>query len=65
MNDGRYDELKGRAKQAAGDVVDNDDLRRSGKRDQASGKTKKAVEHAKDKVEEGVDRARKAIDGDK
>jgi uncharacterized protein YjbJ (UPF0337 family) len=61
MAEGRYDELKGRAKQAAGDLADDDELRRSGKADEASGKVKQAVEHAKDKVEEGVDRAKDRV----
>lgn len=44
------DDAKGRAKEAAGDVTDNDDLKNEGKVDQASGKTKDAVGKAADKV---------------
>ena len=62
MAEGRYDELKGRAKQAAGDLTDDDDLRRAGKRDEAAGKVKQAVEHAKDKVHDGVDRVKEMLD---
>jgi uncharacterized protein YjbJ (UPF0337 family) len=64
MTEGRSEELKGRAKQAAGDLTDNDELRRSGKEDEASGKVKQAVEHAKDKIEEGVDRVKDKLHGD-
>ncbi len=49
------DDLKGRAKEAAGDLTDNDDLQREGKVDQASGKTKEAIGGAKDKAEDAVD----------
>ena len=64
MAEGRYDELKGRAKQAAGDLTDDDELRRSGKMDEAGGKVKQAVKHAKDKVDEGVDRVKDMFDDD-
>jgi uncharacterized protein YjbJ (UPF0337 family) len=50
------DKVTGRVKEAAGDLTGNDDLKREGKVDQASGKVKGAVEDAKDKVEEAVDR---------
>ena len=64
MAEGRYDEVKGRAKQAVGDLTDDDELRRSGKADEAGGKIKQAVEHAKDKVEEGVDRLKDMLHDD-
>jgi uncharacterized protein YjbJ (UPF0337 family) len=64
MTEGKGDELKGRAKQAAGDLTDNDDLKREGKADEAGGKVKQAVEHAKDKVEDGVDRVKEKLSGD-
>jgi uncharacterized protein YjbJ (UPF0337 family) len=46
------DDLKGRAKKAAGDVTDNDDLKREGKVDQAAGATKDTVEKVADQVKE-------------
>lgn len=49
------DDLKGRVKEAAGDLTDNDDLKREGKVDQASGKAKDAIGGAKDKAEDAVD----------
>ena len=52
------DEMKGRAKEAAGDLTDNDDLKREGKVDQASGSAKKKIDKAKDKVQD-------VLDGDK
>ena len=35
-----FDDLKGRAKEAAGDLTDNEDLEREGKVDQATGNFK-------------------------
>ena len=62
MADGRSDQVKGRMKQAAGDRTDNDDLRRSGERDEAGGKMKEAVDNAADKIAEGIDRAKEKVD---
>lgn len=53
---GKSDELKGRVKEAAGAMTDNDKLRREGKVDQAKGKVKQAVDEAADKAKEAVDR---------
>lgn len=51
---GKGDEIKGRIKEAAGAITDDDQLRREGKVDQAAGKVKQAatdaVEKAKDMV---------------
>ncbi len=51
---GKADELKGRVKEAAGAMADDDELRREGKVDQAAGKTKKAAERVIDKVKDAV-----------
>jgi len=48
------DEAKGRAKQAAGDLTDNKDLKREGKIDRASGDVKEKVGDAADKVKDTV-----------
>jgi uncharacterized protein YjbJ (UPF0337 family) len=53
--EGTSDEIKGRAKQAVGDVTDNDDLKREGKADETSGKVKNKLDDAKDWVEDKVD----------
>jgi len=52
MSDGKVDETKGRAKQAVGDLTDNDSLRNEGKVDKASGKTKGAIGKAADKLKD-------------
>jgi uncharacterized protein YjbJ (UPF0337 family) len=52
---GKADEIKGRVKEAAGAVTDNDKLRREGKIEQATGKTKQAVEKVVDKAKDAVE----------
>ncbi|MBA2388375.1 MAG: CsbD family protein [Acidimicrobiia bacterium] len=47
---GEGDEMKGRAKEAVGDLTDDDDLKREGKVDKASGKIKDKVDDVKDKL---------------
>ena len=54
MNDGTADDLKGRAKQAAGDLTDDDSLKNEGKVDRASGTVKDKVGDAADKVKDGL-----------
>jgi uncharacterized protein YjbJ (UPF0337 family) len=51
---GKADELKGRVKEAAGAIADDEKLRREGKVDQAAGKTKQAAEKVIDKVKDAV-----------
>ena len=46
------DDMKGRAKEAAGDLTDDDDLKREGKADKVTGKVKDAVDSASDKVKD-------------
>ncbi len=46
------DESKGRVKEAAGDLTDNEDLKNEGKADKATGKIKDAVDSASDKVKD-------------
>ena len=52
------DELKGRTKEAAGALTDDDDLKREGKMDRASASVKDKVEDVKDKVEDAVDKVK-------
>ena len=52
---GETDKAKGRIKQAAGDLTDNESLKREGKTDEAAGKVKDAVGDAKDKLDDAVD----------
>ncbi len=50
------DDAKGRVKEAAGDLTDDDGLKREGKVDQATGKVKDTVGDAADKVKDAVGR---------
>jgi uncharacterized protein YjbJ (UPF0337 family) len=52
------DKAKGHAKEAVGDLTDDERLEREGKLDKATGEAKGWTEDAKDKVEEGLDSAR-------
>jgi uncharacterized protein YjbJ (UPF0337 family) len=49
------DQAKGKIKQAAGDLTDNEDLKNEGKIDEASGKAKQAVDSAKEKMGDAID----------
>lgn len=51
---GTSDEIKGRVKEAAGAILDDDKLRREGKLDQAAGKVKQTVEKVVDKAKNMV-----------
>jgi uncharacterized protein YjbJ (UPF0337 family) len=56
MANEKMEDLKGRAKEAAGDLTDNDDLKREGKVDQASSKVKETVGDVADKVKDVVNK---------
>ena len=56
MGDGNLDEAKGRVKEAAGDLTDDDSLKNEGKVDKASGSVKDKVGDAADKVKDVVNR---------
>lgn len=49
---GKGDQVKGRIKEAAGNLTGNKDLESEGKADRLVGDVKEKVEHAKDKVDE-------------
>jgi uncharacterized protein YjbJ (UPF0337 family) len=57
----KMDETKGRVKEAAGDLTDNDRLKREGKADQAGatikGKVEDAVDTVKEKIQNVTDRS--------
>jgi uncharacterized protein YjbJ (UPF0337 family) len=57
---GKMDEVKGRVKEAAGAIADDDSLRREGKLDQATGKVKQAAENVIDKVTDATKRVNRA-----
>jgi uncharacterized protein YjbJ (UPF0337 family) len=55
----KTDEMKGRAKEAVGDVTDDPDLKREGKLDRAGasvkGKTRETVDNVKEKLNDAMD----------
>ena len=51
---GKAEELKGRVKEAAGAITDDDRLRREGKIEEATGKVKQAADKAVEKVKQVV-----------
>ncbi len=55
---GSMDEAKGKAKQAVGDLTDDDDLRREGKVDEKSGQAKEMLGDLKDKAEDAIDKVK-------
>lgn len=58
---GMKDEIKGRAKEAAGALTDDDRLQREGKADRTAGKFKDGIDRAKDKLTAAMDRASSAM----
>lgn len=55
-NDGAFDDAKGRIKEAAGDLTDDQDLKNEGKIDKATGKVKDAVGGVAEKAKDALDR---------
>jgi uncharacterized protein YjbJ (UPF0337 family) len=55
MSSGTTDKVKGRVKEAAGALTDDDDLKNEGKADQAIGKLKDAAGKVLDKAKELVE----------
>ena len=56
---GKAEEIKGRVKEAAGAIADDDKMRREGKIDQAAGKVKQAAEKAVDAIQNVAKNANK------
>ena len=54
MSDGKVDKMKGRAKEAVGDLTDDDDLKDEGKVDKATGSVKDKLDRAADKAKDVV-----------
>jgi uncharacterized protein YjbJ (UPF0337 family) len=59
---GETDDLKGRVKEAAGALTDDDDLKREGQADQAAGGIKEKIGDAADWAKEKVDDVKDRID---
>lgn len=59
---GKSDQVKGRAKEAAGILTGNEDLESEGKTDRRTGEAKEKVDHAKDKIDEVISKAEAKVD---
>ncbi|MBM7366542.1 CsbD family protein [Gordonia hydrophobica] len=59
----KADDLKGRAKEAAGAVTGDDDLKTEGQADQAEAGLKGKVTEAADKLKDGVDSIKDKLTG--
>ena len=55
------DQVKGRAKAAAGVLTGNEDLEAEGKTDRLTGEAEEKIDHVKDKVDEVVDKTKDAL----
>ncbi len=59
---GEMDQVKGRVKQAAGDLTDDQDLKREGQSDEAAGKLKDKFDDVKDRVDDAIDKVKDKAD---
>ncbi len=59
--DSNTDDIKGRAKEAIGDLTDNKDLKNEGKADPRAAKAKEFVEDGKDKAEDAIDSVKEKL----
>jgi uncharacterized protein YjbJ (UPF0337 family) len=64
MSESNTDDIKGRAKEAAGAVTDDEDLKEEGRNDQRAADAKEKVENAADKVKQGIDDVKDRITKD-
>lgn len=56
--EGKMDEAKGRMKEAAGDLMDDDEMKREGKADRIGGTVKEKANEVVDKAKDVIDRDR-------
>jgi uncharacterized protein YjbJ (UPF0337 family) len=59
--DPNTDDLKGRAKEAVGDLTNDDELKNEGRADRATGKVKDAIDKVEDKAKDLVDDVRDKV----
>jgi len=58
---GKADQMKGKAKEAVGDLTGNKDLKSEGKADRQAGEVKEKVGKVQEKVEEGIDKVKDVL----
>ena len=64
MGEGTVDNVKGRAKEALGDLTDDKDLQREGKTDRAAGNVKDKLGNLKESAEDAVDNVKDKLHKD-
>jgi uncharacterized protein YjbJ (UPF0337 family) len=55
---GKSEQMKGKAKEAVGDLTGNKDLKSEGKADRQAGEVKEKVGKVEEKVDEGIDKVK-------
>ena len=58
---GKADQMKGKAKEAVGDLTGNKDLKSEGKADRQAGEVKEKVGKVEEKVDEGIDKVKDVL----
>ena len=58
---GKTDQMKGKAKEAVGDLTRNKDLKSEGTADRQAGEVKQKVGKVEEKVEEGIDKVKDVL----
>ncbi|WP_298345357.1 CsbD family protein [Ferrimicrobium sp.] len=58
---GKKDQMKGKAKEAVGDLTGNEDLKSEGTADRQAGEVKEKVGKVEEKVEEGIDKVKDTL----
>lgn len=58
---GEGDEIKGRVKQATGELVDDPNMKREGEVDEATGKVKDAADKVKDAADKVADKIKDVV----
>lgn len=58
------DQLKGKIKQAAGDLTDDKDLAKEGRNDERAGRVKEALGGVKDRLDDAVDKVKAKVNDD-
>jgi len=58
---GKIDQMKGKAKEAVGDLTGNKDLNSEGTADRRAGEVKEKVGEVEEKVEEAIDKAKQVL----
>jgi uncharacterized protein YjbJ (UPF0337 family) len=58
---GKADQIKGKAKEAVGDLTGNKDLKSEGKADRQAGEAKEKVGKVEAKVDEVIDKAKEVL----